>query len=67
MSLENKVESELIQSSNDEQTSNQIAGNFSEVNFIPPTAISNAIRYAIAPPQEVAVNEIVVRPANQEL
>lgn len=61
------VESELIQASNDEQTSNQIASNFSEVSFIPPTAISQAVRYAIAQPDEVAVNEIVVRPANQEL
>jgi NADP-dependent 3-hydroxy acid dehydrogenase YdfG len=61
------VESELIESSNDQQTSNQIASNFSEVSFIPPTAISNAVRYAIAQPKEVAVNEIVVRPSNQDL
>lgn len=61
------VESELIQSSNDEQTINQIASNFSEVSFISPTAISQAVRYAIAQPKEVAVNEIVVRPANQDL
>ncbi|MBW4535879.1 MAG: hypothetical protein KME09_18230 [Pleurocapsa minor HA4230-MV1] len=45
----------------------KIVSNFSEVSFIPPTAISNAVRYAIAQPKEVAVNEIVVRPANQEL
>jgi NADP-dependent 3-hydroxy acid dehydrogenase YdfG len=61
------VESELMQSSNDEQTINQIASDFSEVSFISPTAISNAVRYAIAQPQEVAVNEIVVRPSNQDL
>ncbi|MEM7595723.1 MAG: SDR family oxidoreductase [Cyanobacteria bacterium P01_A01_bin.83] len=61
------VESELIQSSNDEQTANQINNSFSEVNFIPPTAISQAVRYAIDQPNEVAVNEIVVRPSNQEL
>jgi NADP-dependent 3-hydroxy acid dehydrogenase YdfG len=61
------VESELIQSSNDEQAINQIASNFSEVSFISPTAISNAVHYAIAQPKEVAVNEIVVRPANQDL
>ena len=61
------VESELMQSSNDEQTINQIASKFSDVSFIPPTAISQAVRYAIAQPPEVAVNEITVRPANQEL
>ena len=61
------VESELMQSSNDEQTINQISSNFSEVSFIPPTAIGNAVRYAIEQPDEVSVNEIVVRPSNQEL
>jgi NADP-dependent 3-hydroxy acid dehydrogenase YdfG len=61
------VESELMQSSNDEQTINQIASDFSEVSFISPTAISNAVHYAIAQPKEVAVNEIVVRPSNQDL
>jgi NADP-dependent 3-hydroxy acid dehydrogenase YdfG len=61
------VESELIQSSNDEQTINQIASDFSEVSFISPTAISQAVHYAIAQPKEVAVNEIVVRPSNQDL
>ena len=61
------VESELIQSSNDEQSINQISKDFSEVSFIQPTAISNAVRYAIEQPDEVAVNEIVVRPSNQEL
>jgi NADP-dependent 3-hydroxy acid dehydrogenase YdfG len=61
------VESELIQSSNDEQTINQIASDFSEVSFISPTAISQAVHYAIAQPKEVAVNEIVVRPSNQNL
>lgn len=58
------VESELIDSSNDEQTSNQLEGSF---DFIPPTAISNAVRYAIAQPNGVSVNEIVVRPSTQEL
>jgi NADP-dependent 3-hydroxy acid dehydrogenase YdfG len=61
------VESELMQSSNDEQTINQIASDFSEVSFISPTAISQAVHYAIAQPKEVAVNEIVVRPSNQDL
>ena len=41
------VESELIQSSNDEPTANQINSNFSGVDFIPPTAISQAVRYVI--------------------
>ena len=58
------VESELIQSSNDEQTTNQLESNF---NAIPATSISRAVRYAIEQPDEVAVNEIVVRPSNQEL
>jgi NADP-dependent 3-hydroxy acid dehydrogenase YdfG len=58
------VESELIQSSNDEQTSNQLESIF---NAIPATAISQAVRYAIEQPDEVAVNEIVVRPSSQEL
>jgi len=58
------VESELVVASNDEQTSNQISGSFS---FISPSAISRAVRYAIEQPDEVAVNEIVVRPSNQEL
>ncbi|VEP17593.1 putative enzyme [Hyella patelloides LEGE 07179] len=58
------IESELISSSNDEQTSNQLESNF---NAISPTAISQAVRYAIEQPSEVAVNEIVVRPSNQEI
>ena len=58
------VESELIESSNDEQTSSQISSSF---NHISPTAISRAVRYAIEQPDEVAVNEIVVRPSSQEL
>ncbi|MEY2833544.1 MAG: hypothetical protein RLZZ574_2803 [Cyanobacteriota bacterium] len=37
------------------------------VEVISPTAISQAVRYAIAQPKEVAVNEIVVRPSNQDL
>ncbi|MGL5806678.1 MAG: hypothetical protein ACRC2R_22205 [Xenococcaceae cyanobacterium] len=61
------VESELIESSNDEQTSSQINSNFSDVSFISPSAISRAVRYAIEQPDEVAVNEIVVRPSNQDL
>ncbi|NJK58126.1 MAG: SDR family oxidoreductase [Pleurocapsa sp. SU_5_0] len=61
------VESELMASSNDEQTINQIASDFSDVSFISPTAISQAVRYAIAQPKEVSVNEIVVRPSNQDL
>ena len=58
------IESELIQSSNDEQTTNQLESNF---DAIPATAISNAVRYAIEQPDEVAVNEIVVRPSSQEI
>lgn len=58
------VESELVVASNDEQTSSQISGSFS---FISPSAISRAVRYAIEQPDEVAVNEIVVRPSSQEL
>lgn len=58
------VESELVEASNDEQTSSQIKGSFS---YISPSAISRAVRYAIEQPDEVAVNEIVVRPSNQEL
>jgi NADP-dependent 3-hydroxy acid dehydrogenase YdfG len=61
------IESELIEASNDAQTSSQINSNFSGVSFISPTAISRAVRYAIEQPDEVAVNEIVVRPSNQEL
>ncbi len=60
------VESELIESSNSEQTSNQINSSF-DFDFLPPSAISNAVRYAIAQPDEVAVNEIVVRPSSQEV
>ena len=58
------IESELIESSNDEQTSNQLNSSFDHIS---PTAISRAVRYAIEQPDEVAVNEIVVRPSNQEL
>lgn len=58
------IESELIQSSNDEQTTNQLESSF---NAIPATSISRAVRYAIEQPDEVAVNEIVVRPSTQEL
>lgn len=61
------VESELVEASNDEQTSSQISGNFSNVTYISPSAIGRAVRYAIEQPDEVAVNEIVVRPSNQEL
>lgn len=58
------IESELIESSNDEKTSSQISSSFDQIS---PTAISRAVRYAIEQPDEVGVNEIVVRPSNQEL
>lgn len=58
------VESELVEASNNEQTSSQIRGSFS---YISPSAIGRAVRYAIEQPDEVAINEIVVRPSNQEL
>lgn len=58
------VESELLEASNDAQTSSQITGSFS---YISPTAISRAVRYALEQPDDVAINEIVVRPSNQEL
>lgn len=48
------VESELVEASNDEQTSSQISSNFSGVSFISPSAISRAVRYAIKQPDEVA-------------
>ena len=57
------VESELVESSNDRETSNQVNSSF---DFISPSAISQAVRYAIEQPDEVSVNEIVVRPSNQE-
>lgn len=58
------VESELAEVSNDEKTSSQISESFSH---IPASAISRAVLYAIEQPDEVAVNEIVVRPSDQEL
>ena len=58
------VESELVEVSNDEKTSSQISSSFSHIS---PTAISRAVLYAIEQPPEVAVNEIVVRPSDQEL
>ncbi|MDY6936192.1 MAG: SDR family oxidoreductase [Cyanobacteriota bacterium] len=58
------IESELVTSSNDKETSDRMNSNFT---FISPTAISRAVRYAIEQPDEVAVNEIVVRPSSQEL
>lgn len=57
------VESELVESSNDEQTLKQFNSSF---DYISPSAISQAVRYAIAQPDEVSVNEIVVRPSSQE-
>ena len=57
------VESELVESSNDEQTSKQVNSSF---DFMSPSAISQAVRYAIAQPDEVSVNEIVVRPSTEE-
>ncbi len=58
------VESELAEVSNDEKTFSQISESFSH---IPASSISRAVRYAIEQPDEVAVNEIVVRPSDQEL
>lgn len=58
------VESELITASNDQQMGQQIEEKFS---FISPTAISRAVLYAIEQPDDVSVNEIVVRPSDQEL
>ena len=57
------VESELVESSNDEQTSKQINSSF---DYMSPSAISNAVNYAIAQPDGVSVNEIVVRPSTEE-
>lgn len=58
------VESELITASNDQQMGQQVEERF---NFISPTAISRAVRYAIEQPDDVSVNEIVVRPSDQEI
>lgn len=58
------VESDLIESSNDDQTGHQIKESFA--SFISPTAISRAVLYAIEQPHDVSVNEIVVRPSDQE-
>lgn len=58
------VESELITASNDQQMGQQIEERFS---FISPTAISRAVLYAIEQPNDVSVNEIVVRPSDQEI
>ena len=57
------VESELVESSNDEQTTEQINSSF---DYMSPSAISNAVSYAIAQPDGVSVNEIVVRPSTEE-
>lgn len=58
------VESELIAASNDQERADQLNENF---EFISPTAISRAVRYAIEQPEDVSVNEITVRPTSQEL
>lgn len=58
------VESELIGASNDKQIGQQIEGSFA--SFISPAAIGRAVLYAIEQPNDVSVNEIVVRPSDQE-
>ena len=58
------VDSELVGASNDEQMSQQISDSFSSIS---PTAISQAVRFAVEQPNEVAVNEMVIRPSSQEV
>ncbi|HEV2133929.1 MAG TPA: hypothetical protein VGR47_06665 [Terracidiphilus sp.] len=63
--LPGAIETELGKSVKHEATAQAI----SEMGIqpIPPESIANAIAYAISQPADVAVNEIIVRPAGQAL
>ncbi len=58
------VESELADTITDPSAATRHAG-LSAPKSIPPAAIARAIAYAIGEPDEVDVNEMVVRPVRQ--
>ena len=59
------VESELKYGSSDPEASENIQA-FYKAYEIPPSSVARAIAYAIGEPEEVAINEITLRPTRQE-
>lgn len=59
------VESELKYGSSDSETSAGIQAFYKEYE-IPADSVARAIAYAIEQPEDVAINEITLRPTKQE-
>jgi NADP-dependent 3-hydroxy acid dehydrogenase YdfG len=59
------VATELL-SHNDEQIQAIAAKRFEGIDFLQAEDIANAIVYALAQPEHVSVNEILVRPSKQQ-
>jgi NADP-dependent 3-hydroxy acid dehydrogenase YdfG len=60
------VESELADSITDPEVKKNIDA-FYEANAIPAASFANMVAFAMAQPEDVAVNEILFRPTSQEL
>lgn len=61
------VETELPNSINDEDVMNKFGELFSKMKILKSEDIANAVYYAIEQPDHVDINEILVRPTEQEL
>jgi len=59
------VDTEL-QSHNRPEIEQQIRGRFAEMDILRPEDIADAIAYVVTRPRHVAVNEVLVRPTQQE-
>ena len=59
------MESELKYGSSDPETSAGIQAFYKEYE-IPADSVARAIEYAIEQPEDVAINEITLRPTKQE-
>lgn len=60
------VATELADSISDENVRESLKEGYRSGKAIQPEDIARAIRYAIEQPEEVSVNEIIVRPSNQK-
>ncbi len=59
------VETELPDHINDEEARAEIDNRLEELNPFQPEDIAAAITYAVAQPERVSVNEILIRPTQQ--
>ena len=59
------VETELPEHITDEEAQEAISGLIGELEPLQPEDVANAITYAVAQPERVSVNEVLIRPTQQ--